>query len=115
LALNPHLACIDRDQPVDTAQQRGLAAAARADDGDDLAVADVERDVAKHLERAVVLAERIDADAHARLDRRRRHLRLDFPLDWRARARGTARRTGAFLRGPSPRRNSPAILHVSTW
>jgi hypothetical protein len=36
----PALAGIDRDQPVDAAQQRGLAAAARADDGDDLAVAD---------------------------------------------------------------------------
>jgi len=52
-----------RQQSVDTAQQRGLAAAGRADDGDDLALADFEVDVAEHFERAVMLAQSLDANA----------------------------------------------------
>ncbi len=43
---DPDLAGIVRQQPVDAAQQRGLAAAGRADDGDDLALADIELDAA---------------------------------------------------------------------
>ncbi len=62
LAFDRDLAARGRDQAVDAAQQRGLAAARRADDGDDLAVADVEIDVAEDFERAVMLAEALDAD-----------------------------------------------------
>ena len=46
-----------RDQAVDAAQHRGLAAARRADHREDFALADVEVDVAEHFERAVALAE----------------------------------------------------------
>ena len=63
LAADPDLAGIVRHQAVDAAQQRGLAAAGRADDGDDLALADVEVDVAEDFERAVVLAQAAHADA----------------------------------------------------
>ena len=57
LVADPDFAGIVRQQSVDAAQQRGLAAAGRADDGDDLALADVEIDVTEHFERAVTLAE----------------------------------------------------------
>ena len=40
LAVAPDFAGVDRKQTVDAAQQRGLAAARRADDGDDLALAE---------------------------------------------------------------------------
>ena len=43
------VAGIDRQQAVDAAQQRGLAAAGRADDRDDFALADIEVDVAENL------------------------------------------------------------------
>ena len=66
-----------RQQAVDAAQQRGLAAARRADHGDDLALADLEVDVAEDFERAVVLAEALDADARLRpLRRRGSHVRM---------------------------------------
>ena len=54
-----------RDQPIDAAEQRGLAATGRTDDGDDLVAADVEIDVAKDLKRAVMHAKLIKADARA--------------------------------------------------
>ena len=60
---DPDLAGIVRQQAVDAAQQRGLAAARRPDDCDDLALTDVEIDVAEDFERAVVLAQAADADA----------------------------------------------------
>ena len=60
---DPDLARVVRQQAVDAAQQRGLAAAGRADHGDDFALADLEVDVAEDFERAVVLAEPFDADA----------------------------------------------------
>ena len=63
LLADQHLAGVERQQPVDAAQQRRLAAAGRPDDGDDLALTDVEVDVAEHFERAVALAEALDADA----------------------------------------------------
>ena len=63
LVADPDFAGIVRQQAVDAAQQRGLAAAGRADNRDDLALADVEVDVAEYFERAVVLAESADADA----------------------------------------------------
>ena len=44
-------------------KQRGLAAAGWADDRNDLALADVEVDIAEDFERAVVLAEAADANA----------------------------------------------------
>ena len=48
---------------------RGLAAARRSDHRDDLALADIEVDVAEHFERAVALAEPAHADARrGRLD-----------------------------------------------
>src|SRR6185437_4175894 len=63
LGADAHLADIERDQAVDAAQKRGLAAARRTDDGDDLARTDVEVDITEHLERSVVLAEAVDANA----------------------------------------------------
>ena len=63
LLADQHLAGVERQQAVDAAQKRCLAAAGRADDGDDLAFADVEVDVAENFERAVALAETVDADA----------------------------------------------------
>ncbi len=51
LVADEDLAGIVRQQPVDAAQQRGLAAAGRADDRDDLAFAHVEVDVAEHFQR----------------------------------------------------------------
>ena len=48
---------------VDASQQRCLAAAGRADDGDDLALADVELDTAENFEIAVVLGQSLDANA----------------------------------------------------
>src|SRR5262249_34989321 len=69
LIADPDLAGIDGDKPVDAAQKRRLAAAGRADDGDDLTRADIEVDVAEDFERAVVLAQ--SAHANARLPRRR--------------------------------------------
>ena len=63
LLADQHLAGVERQETVDAAQQRGLAAARRADDGDDLALADVEIDVAEDFERAVVLAQALDANA----------------------------------------------------
>ena len=52
LAGNRNLAARDRLEAVQDAQQRGLAAAARADDRNELAGGDVETDVAQHFERA---------------------------------------------------------------
>ena len=60
---DPDLAGIVRQQAVDAPQERGLAAAGRSDDRDDLALTDVEIDVAEDFERAVVLAQAADADA----------------------------------------------------
>src|SRR5262249_52901272 len=59
------LAAVDRNEAIDTTQQRGLAAAGGADDRHDLALADREVDAAEDLERAVVLGEIGDADARA--------------------------------------------------
>ncbi len=59
-----------RQQAVDAAQQRGLAATGRADHGEDFARADLEVDVAEDFERAVVLAQPFDADARLGAHRR---------------------------------------------
>jgi hypothetical protein len=64
-----HRAAVEQDvagtcrfQPGDDAQQRGLAAAARADEGDELAMGDVGIDIAQHLEVAEALAECPDGE-----------------------------------------------------
>src|SRR5690242_17919184 len=59
---NPDLAGIVRQQPVDATKQRGLAAAGRTYDRDDLAFADVKVDTAENFERTVVLAKSTDAN-----------------------------------------------------
>ena len=66
LAAAPDFALVDRQQAVDAAQQRGLAAPRRPDNGDDLALSDIEVDAAKHLERAVTLRQRSDPYAGRR-------------------------------------------------
>ena len=63
LAVDQDLAAVDRQQAVDAAQQGGLAAARRADNGDDFARSDLEIDVAEHFERAVTFAQATNADA----------------------------------------------------
>ena len=63
LIADADFAGVVRDQPVNAAQHRGLAAAGRPDHRDDLAFADVEVDVAEHFERAVALAEAAHTDA----------------------------------------------------
>ena len=45
LALDRDAAAVGLDQPVRQPQQRGLAGAGAADDGEELALGDVERDV----------------------------------------------------------------------
>ena len=63
---SPSMSILPREgaiRPSMQRKQRGLAAARGADDGDDLAVADFEIDVAEDFKRAVVLAETLDADA----------------------------------------------------
>ncbi len=60
---NPDLACVVRQQAVDAPQERGLTAARRSDDCDDLALTDVKIDVTEDFEGAVVLAQAADADA----------------------------------------------------
>ena len=52
-------------QPGHQAQQRALAAAAAADDGDELARRDVQVDAAQHLARAVALGEAVELSASA--------------------------------------------------
>ena len=49
-AVDEDLARRQADQTVHRVEERGLAAAARADDGDELALAHVEVDAAQHLE-----------------------------------------------------------------
>src|SRR6185503_3900277 len=62
LALDGNLARIRGDEAVDAAEERGLAAARGADEGDDLALAHLEIDLVEYLERAVTLGEPRDAD-----------------------------------------------------
>ena len=63
LPIDPDFALVRRDQAVDAAQQRGLAAAGRADDGDDLALADLEIDTAEDFKRPVALGQALHTDA----------------------------------------------------
>src|SRR5450631_1651948 len=62
LVADPDFAGIVRQQAVDAAQQRGLAATGRPDYGDDLAFGHVEIDIAEHFERAVTLGQPLDAN-----------------------------------------------------
>jgi hypothetical protein len=54
LAINRHRALIVGEQPGDDVEQRGFAATARSDDGDELTVADCERDVGQREDLAAV-------------------------------------------------------------
>ena len=57
-------AVIDPRQPGDGAQQRALAAAAGPEQHEELAVADVERDVVDDRHAAVVLGDLVEGDGH---------------------------------------------------
>ena len=59
-AVHPHLAGVGAQQPVDQPQQRGLAAAAAADQRHHLAFGDRERDVAQHRARPPRLADDVE-------------------------------------------------------
>jgi hypothetical protein len=63
LPLDANLPLARIDETVDRAQQRRLAAAAGADDRDDLALADLEVDVLEHAQRAELLRDAVDLDA----------------------------------------------------
>ncbi len=67
--VHPDFTGIDGEQAVDATKHRGLAAAGRTDHRDDLALADIEVDVAEDFERAVMLAEAFYADARLRRGR----------------------------------------------
>src|SRR5207245_300514 len=64
LALEQDAARIGRLQARDDAQQRGLAAAGRPQQGDQFAGVDAERDVLQRAEVAEILADVADVDAH---------------------------------------------------
>ena len=57
-------AAVGRLEPGDHPQQRGLAAAARPEQGGQRAVADLERHVVERHELAEALGHRVDDDAH---------------------------------------------------
>src|SRR5687768_5963633 len=65
LAVDADLAGGRLDEPIDHAQQRGLARARGADDGRDLPVADGETDAVDNPELEIILGERVELD-HAR-------------------------------------------------
>jgi hypothetical protein len=62
LAVDRERAFLELFEAVDAAQQRALARAALADDGDHLAAAHREVDALQHLVRAEALAQRADRD-----------------------------------------------------
>ena len=61
LALHQQAAVVEGLQAVDTAQQRALARAALADDGDDLAGLHIQVDALEHLVRAIGFAQALQA------------------------------------------------------
>ena len=72
-AFDPDVAPRGRDQPGDDGEQRALAAAARADDGDELARRDLQGDVLHGGHRmAVARGVRLRHARHLDEDRRRR-------------------------------------------
>ena len=56
LAAHPHRASARVDQAVDQAQQRGLARAGRADNGEEFALAHVERNAVEHRRGGLAIA-----------------------------------------------------------
>ena len=60
LAVDMDLASVELVQAADAAQQRGLAAAGRSDDADDLGTADGQTEVGEHVERAIAQARILD-------------------------------------------------------
>src|SRR5918994_2445449 len=65
LLVDPDFAFVDRQQAVDTPQQRGLAASGGANDGDDLPLAGGKINPPENFQRAVAPAEAGDPDALA--------------------------------------------------
>src|SRR5262245_11216424 len=63
LGADTDLARVVRQQAVDAAQKRGLAATRGTDDCDDLAFSHVKVDVAEHFERAVAFSQIPDTNA----------------------------------------------------
>jgi hypothetical protein len=59
-----HVAVVGAFEPGDDAQQRGLAAAGRAEQRDQLAFRQIERDVVDGPERAELLDDVADLDGH---------------------------------------------------
>ena len=135
LAVDEDLAAGDLLEPGDHPQQRGLSAAGRADEDDELAVLDVEVDAVDDLDRAEALddAAELEARHHATslrrfgqpagvermvaADRQLHRRRRCAPNDRRrseARARGAHRRSRPAAAPPSVsalcrRRNWPAL------
>jgi hypothetical protein len=62
LAVHRQAAALEYFEPVDAAQQRALARAALADDGDDLAGPDLQVDALEHLVGAIGFAQGCDLD-----------------------------------------------------
>ncbi len=72
LAVERHLAGAWQLHEIETAQQRALAGTGRAQDGNPLALLDIEIDAFQHLEGAEALGERADVqDRHSLLFSRR--------------------------------------------
>ncbi len=89
MAVEPDGAAVEPDQALDDAQQRGLAAAAFADQRDDLVLVDREGDMAQHRQQRILLAR---PAAHAE---RLRHV-FDRELD-AVRRRAAVGHRGAAL------------------
>ena len=96
LALDDDPASVDGLEPVDAAQERGLARARGADQADDLVLGHDQIDPAQHLERPEGLVEALDPQGLAG--------------GWRPIGHQTvSRRAGAAaLRGRGPARSRPA-------
>jgi hypothetical protein len=67
LAAVPHLAGVGRLEPGDDAEEGGLPAAGRAEEGDELTLRDLERDVPEDGVPVEGLREALDLDAHGAL------------------------------------------------
>ena len=123
-AVDPHLARGRQHQPVDAAQQRRLAAAARPDDRHDLALADRHVDVLEDAQRAEALRETLDLDPRAAgpallADPRRSglHACLHRPghLRYQGRSRRVARLAAALIATPSSASASTATIASFWW
>ncbi|MNR46202.1 hypothetical protein D3C85_1651390 [compost metagenome] len=68
MIIEQDLAAVHRGQPGDAAQQRGLAATGRTEEGDEFTLADFTVDVAEDRGAQIALLEVLDADvAHSLL------------------------------------------------